>query len=82
MKEKMYTKDVKALYTVLGDNPIKAIDTNGIVMRGISYTIENKLSIDHIQYMTNRYNNVFIYKSDNMHCIGIFPRSLNLLYNE
>ena len=82
MKEKMLIGNVvEEVYTVLGKRPVRAVDTDCLFMNGIEYSIVDELTEDHIQYILHKYSNVFIYKRDNLQCIAIFPRSVNLLYN-
>ena len=82
MKEKMLTSNViEDIYCVLGKRSVRAVDTDCLFMNGIECTIADDLSEDHIQYILHKYSNVFIYKRDKLQCIAVFPRSLNLIYN-
>ena len=82
MKEKMLTSDVvKLVYDVIAERQVKAIDTDCLLMSALEYTITDRLSQDFIQYILHKYNNTLIYKRDKVQCIAIFPRSVNLLYN-
>ncbi len=82
MKEKMLTRNVvEAVYTVLGERQVKAVDMDCCTMNGIEYTIADELAEDYIQYILHKYNNTIVYKRDKVQYIAIFPRSINLLYN-
>ena len=82
MKEKLLTsKVVRLVYNVIAERQVKGVDEDRILMTGIEFTVSDELAEDHIQYVINRYDNVFIYKRDKLQCIAVFPRSLNLIYN-
>ena len=82
MKEKMLTHSVvEAVYTVLGKRQVKAVDEDLRSMSGIEYTIADDLSNAYKSSVLNTYENVLIYKRDELQCIAVFPRSLNLIYN-
>ena len=82
MKEKMLTsKVVRLVYDVIAERQVRGVDEDRILMTGIEYAIADDLSEDHIQYVLSKYSNIFIYKRDKIQCIAVFPRSLNLLYN-
>ena len=82
MKEKMLTSSViEDIYCVLGKRSVRAVDTDCLFMNGIEYAIVDDLSEDHIQYVLSKYSNIAIYKRDKLQCIAVFPRDINLLYN-
>ena len=73
---------LEEVYTVLGKRQVRAADLDGLLMSGIEYAIADELTEDYIHYFLNRYcDNTLIYKRDTLQCIAIFPRSVNLLYN-
>ena len=79
---KMITSNViKEVYCVLGKRPVKAVDTDCVLMNGIECSIADELPEDHIQYVLSKYSNIAIYKRDKLQCIAVFSRGLNLLYN-
>ena len=75
------SKVLESVYTVLGKRSVRAVDTDCLFMNGIEYAIADDLSEDHIQYVLSKYSNIAIYKRDKLQCIAVFPRSLNLIYN-
>jgi len=79
---KMITSNViEEVYCVLGKRPVKAVDTDCVLMNGFECSIADDLSEGHIQYVLSKYSNIAIYKRDKLQCIAVFPREINLLYN-
>ena len=72
---------LKAWFTVISERSVQGVDEDHVLMRGIEYVIDDELSEDLIHYVTDKYPNVFIYKRDALQYIALFPRSINLLYN-
>ena len=78
----MTTKECRALYTVLSERQVKAVDEDLRVMSGIEYDIADDISDEYKSYIVHTYKNVLIYKQYKSQCIAVFPRRLKLLYNE